>query len=338
MMFVSTYRERDSWIRDLCAAGNLSVAARLVGVRLGQFLEPKTGLCNGAGYDELAKAVALKRRAVINAVAALKAFGWIEGDRSRGWHANTFRLIARTTKTVHADAPFGGCETVHPGAPFGAETVHGGAPFGAETVHGSAPFTTGDTLQTVHGDALFAAKKVHGGDTQSENGAPPCTQLEEREEKREGAQARPSPPRRQARQAKQDRGTRLPSNWKPSAADLAYAARKGLDPTAIANEAEKFQNHWLAKAGADAKKTDWSATWRIWIIRSAEYRTEKSPHNSRPKNGAAAPDPKEFTPGQWEARVKRWKETGQWLPDWGPSPGAPGCLAPEDVIRSDRPP
>lgn len=59
-------------------------------------------------------------------------------------------------------------------------------------------------------------------------------------------------------------GCRIPEGWKPTAADLAFAAEKRPDIDA-ADEAENFRDFWNAKTGADARKADWSATWRNWI-------------------------------------------------------------------------
>jgi hypothetical protein len=33
---------------------------------------------------------------------------------------------------------------------------------------------------------------------------------------------------------------------------------------AVRMEADKFADHWRAKAGKDARKADWLATWRNW--------------------------------------------------------------------------
>ncbi|AXK79954.1 hypothetical protein DW352_05140 [Pseudolabrys taiwanensis] len=66
------------------------------------------------------------------------------------------------------------------------------------------------------------------------------------------------------------RGTRLPTDWRPSASDIAFARDRGLANTQIAAEAEKFTNYWTAKCGAGATKRDWAATWRNWIINAQE--------------------------------------------------------------------
>lgn len=63
------------------------------------------------------------------------------------------------------------------------------------------------------------------------------------------------------------RGARLPENWQPSEADREYAAARGIDVQRIADD---FRGYWLAKAGKDAVKLDWSLTWQGWCRREAD--------------------------------------------------------------------
>lgn len=81
---------------------------------------------------------------------------------------------------------------------------------------------------------------------------------------------------------KQSRGSRLAEGWEPDADGLAFAAERGLEGQRLADEIEKFRNHWLAKPGRDGTKLDWGATWRNWCIRAAEY----APVVHRPGSGA----------------------------------------------------
>jgi|SRR5579871_3835976 len=66
------------------------------------------------------------------------------------------------------------------------------------------------------------------------------------------------------------RGSRLPSDWAPSDADVSFALQRGIPPLVLESEIEKFLNYWTAKCGAGAIKRDWSATWRNWIITAME--------------------------------------------------------------------
>ena len=94
-----------------------------------------------------------------------------------------------------------------------------------------------------------------------------------------------------------DRGARLSDNWKPTDADVAYAASFRMPEGLILLEAQKFRNYWTAKTGAGATKRDWSATWRNWILNAMERRHDASARYSgsraiqaagRPPTGADA--------------------------------------------------
>ncbi|MCA1407306.1 hypothetical protein I6F26_14230 [Ensifer sp. IC3342] len=58
------------------------------------------------------------------------------------------------------------------------------------------------------------------------------------------------------------RATRLPDAFVP---DWEFAAGKGFSRAAAEAEFEKFGDYWRAKAGREATKLDWQATWRNWI-------------------------------------------------------------------------
>lgn len=75
-----------------------------------------------------------------------------------------------------------------------------------------------------------------------------------REEKKEQKQEKNSSPS----------GSRLAPDWSLPADWKAWAEqeRPELD---ILEQAARFADHWHAKAGKDARKSDWLATWRNWI-------------------------------------------------------------------------
>lgn len=51
----------------------------------------------------------------------------------------------------------------------------------------------------------------------------------------------------------------LPSEW------FEWALSQGLSADQVYGQAERFRDYWIAKAGKDAAKLDWNATWRNWI-------------------------------------------------------------------------
>lgn len=85
------------------------------------------------------------------------------------------------------------------------------------------------------------------------------------------------------------RGTRLAADFAITAAMAAWAAENvpGID---FAAETMRFRDYWESKAGANARKTDWPATWRNWMRRAAET---APPRNLRPA-GSHQPTHDEF--------------------------------------------
>lgn len=69
------------------------------------------------------------------------------------------------------------------------------------------------------------------------------------------------------RASRADRAQRLPDGFELTAERRAYAEREGINPQ---REFEKFSDHWRASGGANARKRDWDAAWRVWCRRSAD--------------------------------------------------------------------
>ncbi len=105
-------------------------------------------------------------------------------------------------------------------------------------------------------------------------------------------------PRKRSAEAKKPRAARLPQDWTlPKSWGDWAVSELGMQPAAVRTEAAKFADHWHAKAGRDAAKLDWLATWRNWC-RTA---LERSP---RPLPGRQQPAPAQ-TDAQRTAEVRR---------------------------------
>jgi hypothetical protein len=61
------------------------------------------------------------------------------------------------------------------------------------------------------------------------------------------------------------RGSRLPVDWQPSQAEIDFALDTGWTREHVEIEVNKFRDYWIAKAGKDACKVNWTATWRNWV-------------------------------------------------------------------------
>ena len=71
--------------------------------------------------------------------------------------------------------------------------------------------------------------------------------------------------------AKQKRACRLPDDWRLPRSWGEWAMQEmGMTADAVRWEADKFADYWHAKAGANACKVNWQATWRNWIRKNAE--------------------------------------------------------------------
>ena len=70
------------------------------------------------------------------------------------------------------------------------------------------------------------------------------------------------------------RATRLPLDWKPKDADLAWATREGLREFAVRRETEKFRDYFAGAPDSRGVKLDWSATWRNWLRRAMDGKTD----------------------------------------------------------------
>lgn len=76
------------------------------------------------------------------------------------------------------------------------------------------------------------------------------------------------------------RGSRLPTDWKPSPRLIEWADRE-TPTTDPRRETAKFSDYWQAVSGQRGVKADWDATWRNWMRKAAE--SGSSPR--RPNSG-----------------------------------------------------
>lgn len=83
---------------------------------------------------------------------------------------------------------------------------------------------------------------------------------------------RPPPSADKAKGARLPLGWVLPKRW----GDWALQERQDLTAEDVRSEAECFADHWHSKAGADARKVDWEATWRNWVRRVDRRRASGS--------------------------------------------------------------
>jgi hypothetical protein len=117
-------------------------------------------------------------------------------------------------------------------------------------------------------DVSTARVKRHREKARNVSSAVSATPPEsERESDTEAEQSRPEA--RVPRAGPQ--GDRLPSDWEPDPALVAWAEAElpGVD---WRTQNAAFRDYWIAQPGAKGRKADWPATWRNWMRRALEYR------------------------------------------------------------------
>ena len=75
------------------------------------------------------------------------------------------------------------------------------------------------------------------------------------------------------------RGTRIPDDFAPSPALIQYARDQGVVDTA--RMLDDFCDFWRSKAGKDAVKMDWAATWRLWARKEGDKAKEQAAREQR---------------------------------------------------------
>lgn len=74
--------------------------------------------------------------------------------------------------------------------------------------------------------------------------------------------------------SKENRGTRLPDNWAPSATLRQWCVDEGYSDADVQAELDKFRDYWPAQPGAKGRKADWDATFRNWMRNSGRSKRE----------------------------------------------------------------
>ncbi len=113
-------------------------------------------------------------------------------------------------------------------------------------------------------DRVKAFRQKQRQETPEVDDATPCNATQRQETPREEE-------RREefidaAQGAANKRGTRLPQDWvlPKHWGEWALAEFKTWTPEVVRIEADKFRDFWTSKAGREAAKLDWHATWRNW--------------------------------------------------------------------------
>lgn len=82
------------------------------------------------------------------------------------------------------------------------------------------------------------------------------------------------------------RGSRLSADWVLPASWGEWAVSEGWPENLVRDEAARFKDYWISKAGKDATKADWLATWRNWMRNSKAPKVIKGHGYERTSKGS----------------------------------------------------
>lgn len=77
------------------------------------------------------------------------------------------------------------------------------------------------------------------------------------------------------------RGARLDPDWTPSPEVIDAMRTEGIPDDMARRELPRFRDYWIAQPGVKGRKSDWNATWRNWLRRTADG-------TAHPPSGGAA--------------------------------------------------
>jgi hypothetical protein len=86
------------------------------------------------------------------------------------------------------------------------------------------------------------------------------------------------------------KGSRLSENWTLPKDWGEWAVSEGVDEVSVRREADRFRDYWIGKAGQAGAKLDWRATWRNWIRKWQDDRSQRR-QSSAPTIGAIRTTP-----------------------------------------------
>lgn len=106
-------------------------------------------------------------------------------------------------------------------------------------------------------------------------------------------------------------GTRLTEDWKPSPDTITWT--RGFGPHVdITAEWAKFQDYWMSRAGAGARKVDWDRTWKNWVRKADEDARRRVTRTAGPSARAQRLDHSKSIVERFAAM----EESQSALPEW----------------------
>lgn len=221
------------WARE--RRESMSTAARLVLLLLADNFSTKMG-CAWPAVATLEADSGLSRRRVFEALNELYELGLVHVKQRR--HKSSYYFLISDVELVDQREEDYSPEMVQNAAPIDASSVRNGSPHQCDMLH---PETQGETQPNNNNTRRVTS---------------------------EGGTSRSRAPSRSGEQ----QGSRLPDDWVPPQAGIAFAREQGMTDEEIDFEAAQFRDYWCAIPGQRGRKRDWLATWRTWVRKATKHR------------------------------------------------------------------
>lgn len=197
-------------------------------------------------------------------------------ERADGWHQSRVDEEIERAHDASETAKMAGAKGAQSRWGKRPPPVDDGGPYGGS--HGGGygePHSGGDGGQHggIDGESMAGSMATRAGDPTTNHQPPPANL-----QPPDLLTPSPKPGRGEAR------ASRLPPTWSPAPDPVTH----GLPEARVASELDKFRDYWHAKAGKDATKRDWQATWRNWVRKAIE--TDATARRTSPRTDPTAMD------------------------------------------------
>lgn len=286
------------------------------------------GMCWPSIHTLMERIGVTTQRAVQSLLRDLEDGGYIRREFFAGRATHYYVLPEQPAQGTTAPAREPKKGSIRP-APVAVETVKEGSADSPQGVNVHSSRTV------IHPEPAFrGGMNVHSPQGMNVRSSPPAPP------NKENRHLEPSVNRQSVRASRTDaaasRGSRLPEGWTPTGDMLTWAAANHPSVDTAA-QTEAFCDYWRSKAGAAARKTDWSATWRNWIRRSVDFSGRRSSGGSQ-GYGAPSAGP---SPSKGDSTSGRGRQIAEQLRRNLPPTDGPGAkfappLAPVMVASSPQ--
>lgn len=252
----------------LLASRSLKPTAKLVGIRLIIYFNPKTGQCNPS-KSTLAKECGISRASAFAALKALVDDDWFARDDLSERDEPSTQYVPNWSKICAG-------QKIGPRKSEQQNLDSGGANSGLNP-------SKNQTELVQNPDPNRELKRELNREVKREASNYQC-----KPDLLEDSTRQPAPSKKQkepqTKKKARTQSTQIPDNWKLPDDGWSFAASRGFTGDRIEFEIEKFKAYYQ---GTGKRKANWEATWRSWVLNDTR---SSPPWRGQPPTGSSMHD------------------------------------------------